>query len=124
MEVASIDPGSGQLPADAELKTAIVFVIDTTVSMKPYIERTREAVRNIYDAVEAAGMSDRIKTVSGNMTADPMFCNRPGGDLTIDAASPCAPDNSSGCGLIGALDVGCDSPVHAKSWGAIKSMYR
>ena len=60
LEVASIDPGSGQLPADAELKTAIVFVIDTTVSMKPYIERTREAVRNIYDAVEAAGMSDKV----------------------------------------------------------------
>jgi serine/threonine-protein kinase PpkA len=60
LQVASIDPGSGQLPADAELKTAIVFVIDTTVSMKPYIERTREAVRNIYDAVEAAGMSDKV----------------------------------------------------------------
>jgi len=60
----------------------------------------------------------------GNMTADPMFCDRPGGDLTIDAASPCAPANSGGCGLIGALDVGCDSPVRSKTWGAIKSMYR
>jgi serine/threonine-protein kinase PpkA len=60
LEVASIDPGSGQLPVDAELKTAIVFVIDTTVSMKPYIERTREAVRKIYDAIEEAGLSDKV----------------------------------------------------------------
>jgi len=60
LEVASIDPGSGQLPVDAELKTAIVFVIDTTVSMKPYIERTREAVRKIYDAIDEAGLSDKV----------------------------------------------------------------
>ena len=60
LEVASIDPGSGQLPVDAELKTAIVFVIDTTVSMKPYIERTREAVRKIYDAIEEAGQSNKV----------------------------------------------------------------
>jgi serine/threonine-protein kinase PpkA len=60
LEVASIDPGSGQLPVDTELKTAIVFVIDTTVSMKPYIERTREAVRKIYDAIEEAGLSDKV----------------------------------------------------------------
>ena len=60
LEVASIDPGSGQLPVDAELKTAIVFVIDTTVSMKPYIQRTREAVRKIYNAIEAAGLSEKV----------------------------------------------------------------
>ena len=60
LEVASIDPGSGQLPVDAELKTAIVFVIDTTVSMKPYIERTREAVRKIYDTIDEAGLSDKV----------------------------------------------------------------
>ena len=60
LEVASINPGSGRLPEDIELKTAIVFVIDTTISMKPYIDRTREAVRKIYDAIEKAGLSDRV----------------------------------------------------------------
>jgi serine/threonine-protein kinase PpkA len=60
LEVASIDPGSGQFPEDLELKTAIVFVIDTTISMKPYIDRTREAVRKIYDAIEKAGLSDKV----------------------------------------------------------------
>jgi serine/threonine-protein kinase PpkA len=60
LEVASIDPGSGRLPEELELKTAIVFVIDTTISMKPYIDRTREAVRKIYDAIEKAGLSDKV----------------------------------------------------------------
>jgi serine/threonine-protein kinase PpkA len=60
LEVASINPGSGRLPEDIELKTAIVFVIDTTISMKPYIDRTREAVRKIYDAIEKAGLSDKV----------------------------------------------------------------
>jgi len=60
LEVASIDPGAGLPPGDAELKTAIAFVIDTTISMKPYIDRTREAVQNIYDRIESAGQTDRV----------------------------------------------------------------
>lgn len=62
--------------------------------------------------------------ISNNMNLDPLFCDLPGGDFTIDASSPCAAAQSPVCGLIGALDVGCDSPVEAMSWGAIKSLYR
>ena len=60
LEVASIDPGDWQLPQDLELRTGIVFVIDTTISMKPYIDRTREAVRKIYDAIQQAGLADKV----------------------------------------------------------------
>jgi serine/threonine-protein kinase PpkA len=60
LEVASIDPGTGQLPEEVVLRTGIVFVIDTTISMGPYIERTQEAVRKIYDAIENAGLSDKV----------------------------------------------------------------
>jgi serine/threonine-protein kinase PpkA len=60
LKLASIDPGSWQMPEDVDLRTAIVFVIDTTLSMKPYIDRTLEAVRKIYDAVEQAGLSDKV----------------------------------------------------------------
>jgi hypothetical protein len=62
--------------------------------------------------------------VSGNMSEDPLFCDMLGGDLTIDVASPCTSANSGGCGLIGALDIGCDTAVEATSWGAIKARYR
>lgn len=60
LEVACIDPGSGLLMEEKILKTGIAFVIDTTISMRPYIERTRSAVRNIYDALEKARLSDKV----------------------------------------------------------------
>ncbi len=60
LELASIDPGTWQLPGELELRTSIVFVIDTTISMKPYIDRTREVVRKIYDAIQTAGLTDKV----------------------------------------------------------------
>ena len=39
----------------------MVFVIDSTISMEPYIDRTREAVRRIYDTVEKAGIGRQVK---------------------------------------------------------------
>lgn len=41
-------------------RAAIVFVIDTTLSMQPYIERTRAIMRDVYDKIDAAGLSDRV----------------------------------------------------------------
>ena len=60
LKIASIDPGSGLLPDESDLRTAIVFIIDTTISMKSYINRTREAVRKIYDSIEKAGLTDKV----------------------------------------------------------------
>lgn len=60
LKLASIDPGSWQMPEELDLGTAIVFVVDTTISMKRYMNRTLEAVRKIYDAVESAGLSDKV----------------------------------------------------------------
>jgi len=59
-----------------------------------------------------------------NLHADPLFCDAPGGDFTLDIPSPCTAANAPACGLVGAWDIGCDSPVQAESWGAIKAMYR
>ena len=63
--------------------------------------------------------------VSGNISADPMFCDPDNSNFMLDVMSPCAPDNNS-CGvLIGAYPVGCGaSPVEATSWGKVKAMYR
>jgi hypothetical protein len=40
---------------------AVVFVIDSTKSMGPYIDRTREAVTKIYQRIEQEQMLDRVK---------------------------------------------------------------
>lgn len=41
-------------------RTGIVFVIDTTVSMGPYIERTRAIMRRVYQSIVDAELSDRV----------------------------------------------------------------
>lgn len=51
---------SGRLAAEnsGEFRVGVVFVIDTTISMRPFIERTRQAVEYFYDAFseyESAG---------------------------------------------------------------------
>lgn len=45
--------------------------------------------------------------VNGNISADPLFCDRIVGDLRLRPTSPCAPANND-CGeLIGAVPAGC-----------------
>ncbi len=65
--------------------------------------------------------------VNGNISSEPLFCNAPGLDLTLQANSPCAPGNhpdGSECGQIGARPVGCGGvAVDERSWGAIKCLY-
>jgi hypothetical protein len=60
-----------------------------------------------------------------NLDEDPLFCNLPGGDLTLQETSPCLPENNEWGELIGAHDQGCAGPVPVErtSWGAIKSIY-
>jgi hypothetical protein len=41
-----LNPGSGK-----RFRSGVVFVVDSTLSMDPYIDRTREAVRKIYDVI-------------------------------------------------------------------------
>lgn len=59
---------------------------------------------------------------------DPLFCNPAAYDLTLQSTSPCLPPYSLGCGLIGALKIGCGATsapeMPARSWGQIKGLYR
>jgi hypothetical protein len=63
--------------------------------------------------------------INGNISLDPGFCNPAADNWGIDSGSPCAPENSGGCGLIGALGVGCGpTSVQETSWGKIKTLFR
>ncbi len=65
--------------------------------------------------------------INGNMTLDPLFCGDAGSEhpYSLHANSPCAPDNSGACGLVGAWEVECDATsVEQHSWGGIKALYR
>ncbi len=64
LNVATIDPGSTAAPkksaAPTKPRMAIAFVIDTTISMKPYIDQSLDVVRSIYDKLENSQMNDDV----------------------------------------------------------------
>ena len=59
------EEGTPNATPDADRKTdgyraGVVFVVDTTISMNPYIQATRSALREVYQTIDAAGMSDSV----------------------------------------------------------------
>ena len=71
LEVASVskqDPNANPATSPQVVQSSIkafnagvVFVLDSTLSMDPYIERTREAVRNVYNRMEKEQLGDKVK---------------------------------------------------------------
>jgi hypothetical protein len=65
LEVISA-PAEGQRPpappaAASQFKAGVVFVLDTTISMQPYIDRTREAIRGIVASVGSTPVRDNFR---------------------------------------------------------------
>ncbi|GEO81722.1 vWA domain-containing protein [Pararhodospirillum oryzae] len=58
--VASIPTDETREPSREPYRVGIVFVIDSTKSMQPYIDRTREAVRRIFSSVRASDIADKV----------------------------------------------------------------
>jgi len=77
-----------------------------------------------------AGQGD----LRGNFTRDPRYCDRwptlcgigpDPGKYHLDTSSPCAPEHSGGCDLIGALPVACGATaVEEGTWGQIKARFQ
>jgi len=44
-----------------EFSAAVVFVIDSTISMDPYIERTREAIKKVYAQIAVENLGKQVK---------------------------------------------------------------
>ncbi|WP_203076641.1 vWA domain-containing protein [Falsiroseomonas ponticola] len=45
----------------ADFRGALVFVVDTTLSMQPYLDRTREAIRNVMARIGTTALRDRFR---------------------------------------------------------------
>lgn len=61
-------PAAGNAPSQAAANTqmkafsaAVVFVIDSTISMDPYIDRTREAIKRVYAQIEKENLGQQVK---------------------------------------------------------------
>lgn len=60
-----------------------------------------------------------------DLFVDPLFCDAVGGDFSLMEGSPCLPENSGTCGLIGAFSQGCGVvSLGPASWGKLKAAYR
>jgi len=59
--VATPDAGAAKAGQLKEFSAAVVFVIDSTISMDPYIERTREAIRKVYKQIENENLGNQVK---------------------------------------------------------------
>lgn len=42
-------------------KAAMVFVIDSSISMQPYIDKTKEIIHEVYKTIEADGLQDSVQ---------------------------------------------------------------
>ena len=85
---------------------------------------------NSYNNQESNYYFEDVDDTTGNISLDPLFCSPETHDYSIASESPCAPEHSGGCGLIGALDVGCvftavpQGSREETTWGAIKKMFQ
>lgn len=67
LKVGCINPGSGDLPADPvappkprKFQSGVAFIVDTTISMRPYIEKTKEFISGTYDALERNPLAEDL----------------------------------------------------------------
>ena len=58
---APADPPPQPAPAPNDFKAGVVFVLDTTISMQPYIDRTREAIRGIVASIGNTPLRDSFR---------------------------------------------------------------
>ncbi len=58
---ATLTGDDKSMPTKKSQDLAVVFVVDTTVSMKPYIDKVKEAVRGVYDRFHQSPYRDHVK---------------------------------------------------------------
>jgi len=64
LKVAAVSTGTKPPPPSAtnqDFRAAVVFVVDASASMQPYINRTREAINRIYGKIENAKLEDKVR---------------------------------------------------------------
>ncbi len=58
--IAGKGAAAGAEPALVGFKSAVVFVIDSSISMQPYIDRTKKAINAIYKSIEASNLGSSV----------------------------------------------------------------
>jgi len=104
--------GSGIAVLYGSIQVRNTIIASGITSSAVYCEDAGPVTLSCSDLTDNAG-GDWVGCIAdqagqdGNICLDPFFCDPTGGDLTLDASSPCAPENNPVCGQIGAWPVGC-----------------
>lgn len=77
---SSTSKATDQEPTIVNFKSAVVFVIDSSISMQPYIDRTKEAINTIYKSIEQENLNDSVQFGIISFRGDSKL--RPGLDYT------------------------------------------
>jgi len=76
LHVATVPLQDSQAVVDT-YRTGIVFVIDSTISMGPYIDKTRDIMQRVYQSIEDAKLADQVSyglvAYRDNITAVPQL---------------------------------------------------
>jgi hypothetical protein len=84
-----------------------------------------QASCNLFWANAGGDYADEYIPSPTDLFVDPLFCDPGANDFTLRDDSPCLPENSGGCGQIGAFGEGCGAiAVVPESWGKLKANYR
>jgi len=60
LDDSALESGPAAAASKRSYRSGIHFVIDSTQSMGPYIDRTREAVARVYSAIEKQGLTNQV----------------------------------------------------------------
>jgi predicted outer membrane repeat protein len=109
------DPAGGVYCAEAssvDLQNSIIAFSDTgaAVIVEDYDASASLTCCDVYQNAGGWGGIGQQIGINGNFSEDPLFCYPTLGTAVLRSDSPCAPENNPGCGLVGALGVGCDPP--------------
>ncbi|MCB9516238.1 MAG: T9SS type A sorting domain-containing protein [Candidatus Latescibacteria bacterium] len=111
----------------ADAAAAVLAGSHTTLTASAFVYNTESDAVHAVDPSQVTccvfwandGSDAAFEGMGGNLLADPMFCDLPGGNFRVGSDSPCLPENND-CGvLIGAFGAGCDNtPVLLASFTA------
>jgi hypothetical protein len=78
------------------------------------------------EAGDWVGCVAGMDSSGGNMHLEPLFCDIPTGDLSVEDCSPCLSENND-CGVdVGGVESGClcGQAVEPTTWGKIKADFK
>ncbi len=128
------DTGAGGIDCGSATVTLKNTIIAFSTAGKAVIGGAALSCCDLYGSAGGDWLGDIAGQygLDGNISEDPLFCDPPNDDFTLQEDSPCAPFSlpNPECDLIGSEPIGCQPPTgiwppaDITSWGGVKALFR